>query len=220
MIVSDYLEAAVRSELSSLSIKDIGIGSNEPSATQLKNRETLIGYLNQALLAIYSKFSLKQDEIVIHSPVEFRRYTVPSDFLYPVDAKLADGQEIGVNNDRMVILDGKEVLLSIMFPSPLKFEVKGIGGCPEDTAISMVYAVAPNIVENYTDHVDLRSSFTEAVLLYMGYRATCSTGVAGESTNSTFLSRYNFVCDQVLKQGCIDTDNLNSNVKLCERGFV
>ena len=219
MVVSDYLQAVVKAELSALAVKDIGTPDVTPTEIQSTNRATLIEYLNQSVLELYKRFSLSQKEIVISEIEAFKRYTLPEDFLFPINAALDDGQEIGLNDDRRIIYDGVDTVVSVMFPDPLHFEVKGVEACP-DITVSLVYAASPERVSKCDDTVALRHTFTEAVMLYMAYKAHNSTGVEQESSNNMYYLRFEAACRQLRTYGNTDIDNLDSNIKLEERGFV
>lgn len=219
MLVSDYIDDAAGSVVASLTVADVGVGSDSPTEVQTKNRTTMLGYLNQAIVEIYRKFVLANNEIVITNPENNKRFNVPKDFMFPISASLEDGTEIGINNDRIITYEGKNIILSVMFPNPLQLEIRK----PDDLTdfkVSIIYAQLPKKLTKYNDIVALRPIYTEAVLMYIAYKAFGSMKPDMESGNNIYYMRFNAACKDIRINGGIDTDNLDNNYKLEERGFV
>ena len=217
MVVSDYINLLVAGELKPHSIANIG-GEHRDEQQEI-NVQALIGFLDLANKAIHEKFSLIQKEILLKEFYNNRTYELPGDFTYPVSAELLDGTKVPFNNERR-LLDGSEDWgLSLMFPEPYLVLVKGkdFGG-QED--ISLVYSATPVQVEGVHDSLGLTSSFTQAVLDYVAYRAYIGIDGHIEGVNNTYYLRYLADCNLIKSGGFVASDNLGSNLKLVDRGFV
>jgi hypothetical protein len=247
MYVSDYLNLAVRGELKPLTLSNIGnldYSEDKLSDDQQVNRKSLITFLNQANLEIHRKFSLIQKEFIINIDCVNREIDLPVDFLSATFAQLPNGMEVPINNDRRTFLEGtpsrpgsKSVLLenspvanqtplvtvdnwvSILFTSPFKAIIKG-EDYNKQTLVSLIYVAAPPKVEKLTDFIDLREVFTEPLINYMAYKAYTSIKGDLQATNNTFYLRYIESCKNIRIEGSVDPDNLDTNIKLYEQGFV
>jgi hypothetical protein len=220
MFVYEYLEQAAMSELSPLSIGDIslpkGLGpDDEQYGSQLK----LINYVNRANLEVHKIFQLIQKRIQICNDPPECLYRLSPDFIYAIYASFLNGEEVPLNNDRNVIVNGVERCVSLMFPAPFLMQVKGIDGLGR-VSIGMVYVAAPDKVCKMDDWIDLGAQYNEAMVNYISYLAYCSQNGDIKATNNTFYMRFRESCNAVRLLGLQTEDNLNDNCKLIERGFV
>ncbi len=228
MHVSEYISFAASSELRSLAIGEIGDVSGDsdapdPSKMQAANRILLTSYLNMALLELYKKFSLLQKEIVFDLDCQdpAKLYDLPIDFLFGIFAQFENGQEIPLNNDRRLIDPSTKIdyCVSMLFPVPFKALIKGVD--PNDqTKVSLVYAAAPIVVSKLTDFIDIPSVYTEAIINYMAYKGFASVKGDMQATNNTFYMRFIESCNSIRINGLVNSDNLDSNIKLNQRGFI
>ena len=216
MLVYEYVNLLVAGELKPLALSNIG-GDNRDEV-QEKNFQDIVGMLNLAYSVIYEKFALYQKEILLENIENNKPYNLPLDFVYPIKAELKDGTKVPFNDDRKV-LDGKiDIGLSIMFPEPFFCLVKGVDENNNDT-ISLIYSAAPDPVTGPHDTIRLTGVFTQAVLDYVAYRAYIGIDGHIEQTNNTYYMRFIADCREIQNSGLAAIDNLDSNMKLVDRGY-
>jgi len=218
MYVSDYLSHIVKGEVKQLYVSDIGTTS--PNTVQQANIDTLISYLNEANLELHKHFGLLQKELVLTDVTNNSLHNVPLDFLYAVSAQYDDGTEVSINNERANYVDKVDENVSILFPAPFKILVKGTDVSLKRDDISIVYVAVPVTVAKTTDFIDLPQVYNEAIYNYMAYKAHVSVKGDMKEENNTYYLRYQESLRNIRLLGMVNSDNLDSNVKLTDRGFV
>ena len=218
MYVSDYLSHIVKGEVKQLYVSDIGTTS--PNTVQQANIDTLISYLNEANLELHKHFGLLQKELVLTDVTNNSLHNVPLDFLYAVSAQYDDGTEVSINNERANYVDKVDENVSILFPAPFKILVKGTDVSLKRDDISIVYVAVPVTVTKTTDFIDLPQVYNEAIYNYMAYKAHVSVKGDMKEENNTYYLRYQESLKNIRLLGMVNSDNLDSNVKLTDRGFV
>jgi len=218
MYVSDYLSHIVKGEVKQLYVSDIGTTS--PNTVQQANIDTLISYLNEANLELHKHFGLLQKELVLTDVTNNSLHNVPLDFLYAISAQYDDGTEVSINNERANYVDKVDENVSILFPAPFKILVKGTDVSLKRDDISIVYVAVPATVAKTTDFIDLPQVYNEAIYNYMAYKAHVSVKGDMKEENNTYYLRYQQSLKNIRLLGMINSDNLDSNVKLTDRGFV
>lgn len=217
MYVSDYISYLVNGEIKQLAVSDIG--GETPTATQLKNIEAIISYINLANLELHKKYGLIQQEFVLEDVTPNTLYSLPVDFLHAIGASYRDGTEIPLNNEKTKIVDNVDYNVSLMFPAPFKVLVKGTDEDERDD-ISLVYAAAPAKVTKTKDFIDLPQVYTEALLNYAAYKAHLAVKGDSQSENNVYYLRFRESCKNIEMLGLLNSDNQDSNTKLTDRGFV
>ena len=218
MYVSDYLSHIVKGEVKQLYVSDIGTTS--PNTVQQANIDTLISYLNEANLELHKHFGLLQKELVLTDVTNNSLHNVPLDFLYAISAQYDDGTEVSINNERANYVDKVDENVSILFPAPFKILVKGTDVSLKRDDISIVYVAVPATVAKTTDFIDLPQVYNEAIYNYMAYKAHVSVKGDMKEENNTYYLRYQESLKHIRMMGLHNSDNLDSNVKLTDRGFV
>lgn len=218
MYVSDYLSHIVKGEVKQLYVSDIGTTS--PNTVQQANIDTLISYLNEANLELHKHFGLLQKELVLTDVTNNSLHNVPLDFLYAISAQYDDGTEVSINNERANYVDKVDENVSILFPAPFKILVKGTDVTLKRDDISVVYVAVPATVSKTTDFIDLPQVYNEAIYNYMAYKAHVSVKGDMKEENNTYYLRYQESLRNIRLLGMVNSDNLDSNVKLTDRGFV
>jgi|TARA_Y100000385_G_scaffold243960_1_gene261757 hypothetical protein len=218
MYVSDYLSHIVKGEVKQLYVSDIGTTS--PNTVQQANIDTLISYLNEANLELHKHFGLLQKELVLTDVTNNSLHNVPLDFLYAISAQYDDGTEVSINNERANYVDKVDENVSILFPAPFKILVKGTDVSLKRDDISIVYVAVPATVAKTTDFIDLPQVYNEAIYNYMAYKAHVSVKGDMKEENNTYYLRYQESLRNIRLLGMVNSDNLDSNVKLTDRGFV
>ena len=217
MYVSDYLSHITKGEVKQLYLSDIGTGA--PNLVQQANINTLITYINEANLELHKHFGLIQKELVLTNVTNNSLHNVPVDFLYAVSATFSDGTEIAINNERTNFIDKVDYNVSLLFPAPFKILVKGTDNLQRDD-ISLVYVSIPTTAVLTTDFLDLPQVYNEALYNYVAYKAHASVKGDMKAENNTYYLRYNESVKNIRLLGMKNSDNLDSNVKLTDRGFV
>ena len=217
MFVSEYINLLVSSELKPLSIANIG--GELRTSVQDDNVSTIIGLLNLANIAVHAKFSLIQREILLEDIENNKYYDLPDNFIHPISCALRDGTDVPINNERKIFIGGVDKQLSLMFPEPFRCVVKG-DMIRSQSVMSLIYVASPVAITKVTDKIKLTSAYTQAIIDYTAYKAFLSVDGDISKTNNTYLMRYVADCKAIKETGLTTEDNLGSNVKFNERGFV
>ena len=217
MYVSDYLSHITKGEVKQLYVSDIGTTS--PNTLQKANIAILISYLNEANLELHKHFGLIQKELVLTDVTNNSLHSVPVDFLYAISAEFNDGTEVAINNERTNFVDKVDYNVSLLFPAPFKILVKGTDNLKRDD-ISVVYVSTPPVLTLTTQFVDLPQVYNEALYNYVAYKAHASIKGDIKEENNTYYLRYQASLKNIRLLGMTNSDNLDSNVKLTDRGFV
>ena len=217
MYVSDYLSHITKGEVKQLYVSDIGTTS--PNTLQKANIAILISYLNEANLELHKHFGLIQKELVLTDVTNNSLHSVPVDFLYAISAEFNDGTEVAINNERTNFIDKVDYNVSLLFPAPFKILVKGTDNLKRDD-ISVVYVSIPPVLTLTTQFVDLPQVYNEALYNYVAYKAHASIKGDMKEENNTYYLRYQASLKNIRLLGMTNSDNLDSNVKLTDRGFV
>jgi len=217
MFVSEYLSHITKGEVKQLYVSDIG--GTSPNTLQLSNIAILISYLNEANLEVHKHFGLIQKELVLSDVTNNSLHSVPIDFLYAISAEFNDGTEVSINNERTNFTDKIDYNVSLLFPSPFKILVKGTDILKRDD-ISVVYVSTPPPLTLTTQFVDLPQVYNEALYNYVAYKAHASIKGDMKEENNTYFLRYRESLKNIRLLGMTNSDNLDSNVKLTDRGFV
>jgi hypothetical protein len=217
MYVSDYLSHITKGEVKQLYVSDIGTTS--PNTLQQANIAILISYLNEANLELHKHFGLIQKELVLTDVTNNSLHSVPVDFLYAISAEFNDGTEVAINNERTNFVDKVDYNVSLLFPAPFKILVKGTDNLKRDD-ISVVYVSTPPVLTLTTQFVDLPQVYNEALYNYVAYKAHASIKGDMKEENNTYYLRYQASLKNIRLLGMTNSDNLDSNVKLTDRGFV
>jgi len=131
---------------------------------------------------------------------------------------------------------GLDCWVSLLFFEPFKVVVKGSwpGRTPvnvkasreikieqiRNNAISMIYVAAPDKVCDPEQFIDLPQQYNEAVLNYMAYKANAALATNAQSPDNSYYARFLASVQAIKQDGLFPTDNLDSSIKLNERGFV
>ena len=217
MYVSDYLSHITKGEVKQLYVSDIGTTS--PNTLQKANIAILISYLNEANLELHKHFGLIQKELILTDVTNNSLHSVPVDFLYAISAEFNDGTEVAINNERTNFVDKVDYNVSLLFPAPFKILVKGTDILKRDD-ISVVYVSIPPAITLTTQFIDLPQVYNEALYNYVAYKAHASLKGDMKEENNTYYLRYRESLKNIRLLGMTNSDNLDSNVKLTDRGFV
>ena len=219
MKLSFILDQARNGELKSLSTKD-------------KTDEVIVGYINLALVALYSRFQLKTEEAIITLE------TNPARTVYTLDSTDTAVRVNGVpmpDNDVMSIIDafdesGRHVAIndekdpfSIYTVSYNQVQIPLVN---EGTYISIIYRKNPTLVtytetNNVTDEkiIELPLQLLEPMLHYIGYRAHGAVDGKLNTENNTHYMRFEKSCERAQELGVLTADDV-VGVSVTDKGFV
>ena len=130
-------------------------------------------------------------------------HSIPTDFLYAISATFDDGTEVAINDERQNFIDDIDYNVS-----------------PARDDISIIYVSIPPVLTLTTDFADLPQVYNEALYNYVAYKAHASVKGDMKAENNTYYLRYNESIKNIRLLGMRNSDNLDSNVKLTDRGFV
>lgn len=197
-----------------------------------KTDEVVTGYINLALIALYSRFQLKTEEAIITLETDPVRtiYTLGSS-----DSAVRVNGAPMLDDDVMSIIDGyNEDGSQIVFNDEKDpFSVFTIGYSQvqiplvnENTYVSLVYRKNPTLV-TYTevngvmvDHdVEIPLQLLEPMLHYIGYRAHGAVDGNINTENSTHYTRFEKACDKARELGVLTADD-TVPLSVQAKGFV
>ena len=225
MRISEYINFLVNSEAYQLSSKDVGDMSTnpeeDPTATQLANQQKFLGYINLANLEVHKRFQLIKREHEIDYLVDGDETTLPDDFMIPISAHFTSGdrEEIPLNNESSRYVDGVDTAVSVMFPEPYVMKIKGLDEDDRKAAV-LTYIASPKLATKVSTDLKVPQVYTDALLNYAAYKAHASVSGSIEGDNNTYYMRYEAACKKIKEDGLTNIDNLDSNSKLEDRGFV
>ena len=219
MKLSFILDQARNGELKSLSTKD-------------KTDEVIVGYINLALVALYSRFQLKTEEAIITLEANPARtvYTLDStdtavrvngapmpndDVMSIIDAFDESGRHVAINDEKDPF--------SIYTVSYNQVQIPLVN---EGTYISIIYRKNPTLVtytetNNVTDEkvVEVPLQLLEPMLHYIGYRAHGAVDGKLNTENNTHYMRFEKSCERAQELGVLTADDV-VGVGVTDKGFV
>lgn len=225
MLLTMILDTARDAEFKTLSPKD-------------KTDKVIIGYLNTALIALYSRFFIKTEEALIALKT--------GKTLYKFDGTDADvtvkGQPIAIDSFMAIInafnMAGKELSINdtndVLGVFTSSFDTLQVPYSTDGAYVAIIYRENPTLLnsavlcdtttgallpENSTANVYLPLQLLEPLLHYIAYRGHGSVAGDIKDENNIHYMRYNASCIRIEKSGVVDLTNLQSrNVK--DKGFV
>lgn len=224
MKVSEYIEFLITGDCSKLAIANVGDmalnPTTAPNAIQLINQNKFINYINLANLALHKRYHLLRKELELDNPTDGEEFSLPSDFLVPVQAFYAEDHEpITIKDDSLHLVDNIDTAVSILIPEPFKIKIKGVD-TEARTPIILRYAAAPK--KALVASLDLKISevYTDPLLNYAAYKAHSTVSGDMKDENNTYFLRYESACKQLVKFGMGANNEIDTNTKLTDNGFV
>jgi len=209
MLVSDVINFAVNGEIANLSVAKVG--DSDPD--RIANEAKLLSYINQGIIALYTKFGLAHQSRTLDNVVDGASYTMPADYInliYAVDNQV-EPMEIPINDEFAEY--------SIFEPAPFSiFVVKDDLKYELSSEIYITYQAVPPLLTATTDVVALGYQFLEPLLMYVSYKAHSPTDAASQQNQNNHFIKYLGACKEVRSMGLTTADN-QSNYKHDSRGF-
>jgi len=224
MKVSEYIDYLVTGECSKLAIASVGDmalnPSVTPSAVQVVNQGKFLNYVNLANLAIHKRFNLLQKTFEMDQPIDGEEYDLPDNFLVPISAHYtADNDEVTIKDSSVNMVSSIDTAVSILIPEPFKAVIKGTDSEARDQII-MNYTASPITATRASLDLKVSEVYTEAMLNYAAYKAHSSISGDIKDENNTYYLRYDASCKQLVQSGMWGNNEIETNNKLLNNGFV
>ncbi len=224
MKVSEYIDLLINGDCSKLSFADVGDMAlnpgTAPTAAQLVNQGKFIGYINLANLALHKRYHLLKKELELDNPTDGEEFSLPTDFLVPVQAFYAEDHEpVTIKDDSLHLVDKIDTAVSILMPEPFKIKIKGVDD-KKRTPIILRYAAAPKKALLASLDLKISEVYTDPLLNYASYKAYSTLSGDIKDENNTFFLRYESACRQLVNFGMGSNNQIDTNTKLTDNGFV
>lgn len=224
MLASAYITHLIHGECSQLAVADVGDMSlnpdTEPSDLQLANQAKFVSYLNLANLALHKRFHLLRKSFEMDQPADGEEYTLPADFLVPIDAYYSDDNDpVNIRDSSVNMVSNVDTAVSILLPEAFKAVIKGTDEDAREQII-MRYAAAPVQITRAAHDLKISQVYTEAVLNYTAYKAHAAVKSGMQDENNTHYLRYEASCKQIVTNGMWGNNEIERNTKLEDNGFV
>lgn len=183
MLISDIVKQAAYGDLKTLAIADcfsVDEKTRALTAEALANQETIVNFINQGLIELHKRFTLKvntkdveidPDDMTV--PVVLPEnafyllkvvYTEKPDIVIPVDDSRIE--------DRFTQKDYKGLFIKTVAANT--FLIKGDDGNTDEHLLTFHYTASPDPLK-YNGKLTLPYAYHEALLNYVSYRAYSST---------------------------------------------
>ena len=224
MKVSEYIDYLVGGEVSKLAISDVGDMSLNPSvaptAIQLANQAKLINYVNLANLELHKRFHIVHKSIELDLPSDGEEYALPSNFLIPDHAYYtSDFEEVTIKDSRVKVVSGIDTAVTILLPESFLAVIKGTDS-EARTQITLEYVAAPAKASNASVNLNISEVYTEALLYYAAFKAHSSISGDIKDENNTHFLRYESSAKRLVTDGMSGNNQIETNTKLTDNGFV
>lgn len=224
MKVSEYIEYLISSECGKLAIADVGDMSLnpdvDPTAVQLINQGKFINYINLANLAVHKRFNLVEKTVELDSPRDGEEFNLPSDFLVPISAYYAaDNDPVTIKDKSVKMVSAVDTAVSILLPESFKAVIKGTDS-ESRSQIIMNYTAAPKKATKAATDLKVSEVYTEAILNYASYKAHSAISGDIKDENNTYYLRYEASAKQLVNSGMWGNNEIETNYKLEDNGFV
>jgi len=198
--------------LKNTELKQISLGEDE---------DQIIALMNLALIEIYGRFAILQEEQLIT--------VVPGQTRYRLQDNSQKVLQVYFRNIKIEPLTGEDQFYevpindinnpeSVFLPQPYVLHIPN----PVDGRVYSVMQIVtpPYITKENIDTVDLifPPQFLEAFVSYVAYRAYKSINGDERTEIGTHWRMYQTACNEVYKKGLVQ-ESLLTNLKLEQRGF-
>ena len=187
-----------------------------------ESEQAVITYMNLALIEIYGKFNILQEEqliTVIPGQTRYRLQDNSQRVLQVYMRNLKKEPMLGEDAFYEVPLNDINCDDSVYTPQPYVFHVPK----PDD---GVVYSVMQTVTPPYITKANLDTvdfivppQLLEAILNYAAYRAYKSMNGDEQSEIGSHYRAYMASCNEILKKGLYN-HSLMTNIKLTDRGYA
>jgi hypothetical protein len=221
---------------------NIAIGNSGAGTILEAKKPAIVDYLNDGLLRLYSRFILKENEVVIEERAGTTLYVMSSanavsnqDTDPTSPGYILDTEAEPFQNDLLKILavydsDGNELVLnregdelSLFTPQP---NILQIPAPTEGKTTFIIYQARQNPLP-LTAPVDLNLTFEipavleQALISYIAYKAYSAINSQEATLKAKeHLEMYDAICMEAIENDLVNTSLSMANEKLDDRGFI
>lgn len=232
MLVSELFTRLSYGELSNLSL------SGEGSGTIVEDKQPkIIGYANEALLRLYSRFVLKMNDVIIWPIEHITFYRLDSQFaesnenaeegadLYIHDTPFKPFQDDVIRILSASDINGVPLPLndadnpnSIYTPQPTVVQLPS----PKETLqVALLYQARHVPLTEPTDVIDIPATLEKALSSYIAHLVfSHMNGQEHAAKAAEHLMSYEHICTEIEQKDLVSNSQSNSNTKFAQRGFV
>jgi hypothetical protein len=232
--VNELFQQLSERELSSLSMALEGQGSIREA-----EHPKIIGYANDAMKALYSRFILKEDQVVIECIPERTMYPLKSQ--YAVNGGVAesesnphfiiDTEDKPFTEDVIKLLKAYEVDYgeipindtdhshSVFTPFITTVQVPS----PDGKTIAFIYQAKPELISVSELATDIQVPFVleDALRTFVAHRVFQHMGGKENAVRSgEFLGQYESICEEIKQADLVYSSISSTGLKFTDRGFV
>ena len=182
----------------------------------------IVSFMNLAVVEVYSKFNILQEEQIIYVVPDQTRYKLPDNTLKVLQAYYRNTKTeplLGDDAFTQVPINDINCDESIFTPQPYTLHIPN----PKDGRIySLILVVEPPwITLENIDTLDffIPQQYLEPILAFAAYRAYKSMNGDMKTEIGSHLQNYMRACNEVYHKGMATTPII-TNTKLTERGYA
>lgn len=240
MKVSQLLARLSRGPLENLSMSNNGDGT-----IAVAKHPKLIGYTNEALLKLYSRFNLRESELVIELDETVTNYRLDSKYAVTKAVEnptlphyIKDSVSVPFTDDLIQVL---RVFTTSITPLPLELPLNDdnhpkslftpkhnqlqvpdpVNGVPLYVMYQAMHAALAEEGEGYLDQeIDLPPILEPAILSYVSYLVySHMNGQEHGAKAAEHLGSYEMLCAEIVEKDLANTSLSSTNTKFDDRGF-
>lgn len=235
MNVTDLFTQLSYGELSNLSIGSEGSGEIEET-----KQPRILSYTNEGLLRLYSKFILRENDLVLQQHMHITEYFLQKQFALlspptsdPLDVKYILDYEANPFEDdlirvlkltntenRKIPLNDSEHRDSFFTPQPNVLQIP----YPVQDQLTIVTYQARHVVLTMADlekDIILPPTLEGALQAYIAYKVFFHmNGQENRAIAEGHLANFNNVVGQIVEQDLVNSSMSGTGIKFAERGFV
>jgi hypothetical protein len=233
MNLLDLFKRLSLGELSNLSLGNDGAGTIDES-----NYEKLIGYTNDALLKLYTRFVLKEKDLILEQQAYITNYhliprfskakgTNPKDVHYiqdlhcaPFEGDLIRILEVYDAFGCRRVLNDAESFGSLFTPQP---HVLQVPNPVQDEPLSISYQASHKqlTVSDLEDQIEIPSYMDNLLRNYVAYKVYCDmNGQENMVKGQEYLATYESGCLDIENKDLVNGTISTTNSKFGKRGWV
>lgn len=206
MIVKDILESLKYGELK---IHALG-GYEEPFTDEMWLE--LRTHLNAGLRDLYTRFPLKESELLLETEYDVSTYPLPEDVLQVIDVVSENYGSFEINSSK----SDKSVYLPTY--KTIQIPEKYLG-----EKFSIVYRACPTVLEGYDENtvIDIPVYMEEPLLAYVEYKVNKAYGTeVGIQLGTAAKQTYEMLCSQISERNMLNEFSSNDNYRFELNGWI
>lgn len=207
MVVQDIIDIAKYSELNNLAVKN--------------DVDAIVAFINMGLLELHKRFPLSIEEHIVSLQEGVTLYSLPSNFMYALEAYGEVDLTTGVLNEpNRIPINDVDDPESIFFPNFTQVQVPLTA---TGAYVSIIYVTKPVRIttDDLSTEISIPETLIDALLHYVGYRAHSGIRGDGQAENNMYYARFERSCEKARELGvAYPLDSWKMSNRLLDRGFV